>query len=248
MQGYVKLHRKIFEHPLWHEPNRRKSRFEAWAYLMSMANHKNNRFLMGRELVTVKRGQHLTSQVKLAQEWNRDRETVKSYLNLMSTEGMIEYEPSTKNTLITICNYELYQGTESDNPASKPTTNPTTDSTPSPHQISTDTNTNNNDKNDNNVKNDKNLYIYDLVKMTKDQHKKLFERLGEKQAVAMIEQFNNYIHQIGEQKAKARYKSHYHVILNWISKNEKEGAKYGRVPKTTQGNRGTEFESIGTTI
>jgi hypothetical protein len=74
----------------------------------------------------------------------------------------------------------------------------------------------------------------EFVLLTVEEHKKLTERLGETKTNTMIERLNNYIGSSGR-----RYKSHYHTILNWINKDEKEGkfneqqtepGKYSKVP------------------
>lgn len=55
----------------------------------------------------------------------------------------------------------------------------------------------------------------DHVLLTEEEYQKLKERLGEEKVSEYIEALNNYIAQIGVKKAQAKYKSHYHVILNW---------------------------------
>jgi hypothetical protein len=62
----------------------------------------------------------------------------------------------------------------------------------------------------------KKLYL-DFVYLTDDEHKKLVERLGETQTQKMIERLNNYIGSSGR-----KYKSHYHTILSWWNKDQKQ--------------------------
>lgn len=61
----------------------------------------------------------------------------------------------------------------------------------------------------------------DHVLLTEEEHQKLKERLGEEKVSEYIEALNNYIAQIGVKKAQAKYKSHYHVIMNWHRMDEK---------------------------
>lgn len=55
----------------------------------------------------------------------------------------------------------------------------------------------------------------EFVELTQEEHEKLNERLGETQTKKYIERLNGYIGQIGVAKAKNKYVSHYHTILNW---------------------------------
>lgn len=63
----------------------------------------------------------------------------------------------------------------------------------------------------------------DFVLLTDAEHDKLSARLGPKQLGDMIERLNGYIGQIGVAKANAKYKSHYHTILNWRRKDGDQG-------------------------
>ena len=51
--------------------------------------------------------------------------------------------------------------------------------------------------------------------------------MGEPAALEYIERLDGYIGQIGEQKAKARYKSHYDTMLNWYRKDLSKGGAAG---------------------
>lgn len=58
----------------------------------------------------------------------------------------------------------------------------------------------------------------DFVELTTGEHEKLQKALGDKTEY-YIERLDGYIGQIGEAKARAKYKSHYHTILNWSRKD-----------------------------
>ena len=109
MQGWIKLHRKIQEHWLYEE-KRKFSRFEAWLDLLMMANHEDSRVILGNEIVCVKRGQRITSIRKLCEKWGWSNTKVTQFLKLLETDNMIEVETDTKKTVITIVNYDFYQG------------------------------------------------------------------------------------------------------------------------------------------
>jgi len=64
----------------------------------------------------------------------------------------------------------------------------------------------------------------DYVYLTEEEYAKLADKLGEPKTRSYIDRLNGYIGQIGEKKAKGKYKSHYFVILNW-ERNDREKEK-----------------------
>ncbi|EWJ88260.1 primosome subunit DnaD, partial [Staphylococcus aureus F36683] len=146
--------RSIQNHWLFKE-KRTFSKFEAWIYLLMEANHSKAKVPIGNQIVTVERGQRLTSILTLSDLFNWSRFKVKTFLDLLESDGMLEVKTTSKYTLITIVNYDFYQSEQGRNQHQndiKPTSkqhqsniNPTSKQ----HQ----TNTNNNDNKDNNEKN-----------------------------------------------------------------------------------------------
>ncbi|ENI65022.1 DnaD and phage-associated domain-containing protein, partial [Staphylococcus aureus M0060] len=118
-------------------------------------NHSKAKVPIGNQIVTVERGQRLTSILTLSDLFNWSRFKVKTFLDLLESGGMLEVKTTSKYTLITIVNYDFYQSEQGRNQHQndiKPTSkqhqsniNPTSKQ----HQ----TNTNNNDNKDNNEKN-----------------------------------------------------------------------------------------------
>ena len=51
MDGWIKLHRELLLHDLWkYKPF---SKGQAWIDLLMLANHKNNKFFLGNEVIEV---------------------------------------------------------------------------------------------------------------------------------------------------------------------------------------------------
>ncbi|EWI38101.1 primosome subunit DnaD [Staphylococcus aureus W36553] len=152
--GWISIDRSIQNHWLFKE-KRTFSKFEAWIYLLMEANHSKAKVPIGNQIVTVERGQRLTSILTLSDLFNWSRFKVKTFLDLLESDGMLEVKTTSKYTLITIVNYDFYQSEQGRNQHQndiKPTSkqhqsniNPTSKQ----HQ----TNTNNNDNKDNNEKN-----------------------------------------------------------------------------------------------
>ncbi len=73
----------------------------------------------------------------------------------------------------------------------------------------------------------------EFVYLTKDDFNKLIEQFGTNGTRERIKTMNSYAHQIGQGKF-AKYKSHYHTLLNWARKDEKKVVDSGR-PKAERG-------------
>ncbi len=146
MSGWISIHRKLQSHWLWDEkPFDKRS---AWIDLILMANHKDNKFLLGNELVEVERGSFITSELKLSERWGWSRSKVRGFLKLLESDKMLIRKTDKKKTTLTIVNYNKYQ-------VLKTAEEPQKDRERTTEEPRKDTN--NNDNNDNNDNN--NIYI-----------------------------------------------------------------------------------------
>ena len=57
-QGWISIHRQLQSHWLWED--KPFSRGQAWVDILMLANHDDNKFLLGNELVEVKCGSFIT--------------------------------------------------------------------------------------------------------------------------------------------------------------------------------------------
>jgi hypothetical protein len=111
MQGWIKLHRKVLDNYLFQE-NRNFSKFEAWTYLLLTANHSDNKFLLGNELIELKAGQMITSELKLMDKFNWSKSKLRNFLKLLQQDNMIVKVSDTKKTTLSIVKYRDYQTQE----------------------------------------------------------------------------------------------------------------------------------------
>lgn len=79
----------------------------AWIDLLTLARHKSGMV----NQIKLNPGDILTSKVKLAQRWNRDRKWVIRMLKNLEKNGEVTQQTTTHYTLISICNWEDYQFT-----------------------------------------------------------------------------------------------------------------------------------------
>lgn len=105
--GWIKLFRATWS---WrYSPivtKRPFTRLEAWIWLISKASYQDHT----RGEILVKRGQLLTSIEQLSKVWRRDRKTVRRWVTNMQKNGEVRSERGRSWTLLTICEYETYQG------------------------------------------------------------------------------------------------------------------------------------------
>jgi hypothetical protein len=111
MEGWISLHRQIFNHWLYQE-RRVFSKMEAWIYLLLTANHEDARFALGNEIVHAKKGDVVTSEIKLMERWKWSKEKVRRFLKVLEDDGMIAKKSDRKKTVISIVNYCNYQNNQ----------------------------------------------------------------------------------------------------------------------------------------
>ncbi len=155
-QGYISLHRKVMQNFLFKE-KRAFSKFEAWLYLLMNANHTDTKVLLGNQLIDVKKGSFITSEIKLMAEFSWSKSKLRTFLSLLESQSMIEKVTDSKKTTLTIVKYSDYQEHQT---AKKPQKN----RKPTAKELRSDTDNNeNNDNKDNNENNITNPTEVELV-------------------------------------------------------------------------------------
>ena len=157
--GWIRLYRKLQECWVWEdkEPFDKRS---AWIDLLLTANHADAKLLFNGELITVQRGQILTSVRKLSVKWKWSVNKVYRFLKLLESDKMLQKESNKDRTLLTIVNYSVYQGGEYTNEYTNGNSDGYTDGSTNEYKSDTPTDTPsehkqecNNDKNVKNVNN-----------------------------------------------------------------------------------------------
>lgn len=211
------------DHWLFQE-KRKFSKFEAWVDLLLMANYKDAKTLLGSELVEIKRGSFITSELKLMERWSWSKTKVRAFLGLLESEQMIIKTSDRKKTTITLCNYSDYQTLE------------TTKKPPEDYGETTKRH-NEESKELKEVKKEK-IAVAEHVRVSQAEYDQLVDKLGEDLTQTYIERLDNYIGSKGK-----RYKSHYRTILTWVDKdNQKAG-----VNNVTPNNRGISQQTGSST-
>ena len=108
MPGWIKLPRDIVKHAIWQkeEPFCLKA---AFIDLMLLANFETHTFFFNDQGVTVKAGEIITSQEKLAARWNWNTTKVRRFLRKLKSVREIDYQTNPVMTRITLCKWGSYQ-------------------------------------------------------------------------------------------------------------------------------------------
>ena len=107
--NWVKINRSIFDNALWRdsEPFDRRS---AWIDLILMANHTDGEFIASGEIIKIPRGSLFTSSEHLGARWNWTNKRVRAYLDVLIRLNMVTRKGTHRGTLISLINYDIYQG------------------------------------------------------------------------------------------------------------------------------------------
>ena len=111
--GHINVARSIFDHPMF-DDGRPLSPREAWLWLISNAAWRPMQVMVrngrSQQLVSLERGQLTYSRSFLCKAWfwTSDK-TVRTFLARLEREGMIDIQTGQLQTVISICNYGVFQ-------------------------------------------------------------------------------------------------------------------------------------------
>lgn len=142
--GWIKLHRQITDNWIWQDAER----LRAWIDILLMVNHEDKKTLVNGQLLTIHRGERLTSITKLAIRWGWSRQRVRTFLDLLEQDGMCTSNRTTNGTTLKVSNYAEYQDFQTPNRTANVTADVTADLTADITADVTQTIINKNDKND----------------------------------------------------------------------------------------------------
>jgi len=107
MIGWVKLHRKLTENPLW--TCEKFTRGQAWVDLILLTNYKDSFFYKRGVKINVKAGQCAWSELALSARWGWSRSKIRKFLNDLEKEHQIIQQKNNVTQIVTIVNYNEYQ-------------------------------------------------------------------------------------------------------------------------------------------
>ncbi len=172
--------------------------FRVFIHLLLTANHETKKW----RGIEVKRGQRITSYQHLGQELGIGVQSVRTAIKKLILTGELTHTGNSQYSLITILNWETYQG---DNTPSN--TRPTSNQQATNKQLTT----NKNVKNDKNEKKQYGEFLNILLSV--EEHQKLTTRYGTSAIKTLIEECSTY-----QKSAGKKYSDHYATLLNWAKR------------------------------
>ncbi len=139
---YIKLYRRILNNPVVCKD---ADHFAIWVYLLLVATHTEREKIFKGKKITLNPGQLITGRIAISEKLSISQSKVQRVLKNLENEQQIEQQTSNRNRLITILNWNDYQGSEQRIEQQVNNKRTTTE-----QQVNTY-------KNDKNVKNDKNI-------------------------------------------------------------------------------------------
>lgn len=106
--GSFMVSRQIWDHPEF-KPGQFSER-EAFIWLVSEAAWKHRTVRSGRVVIDLERGQLCASLRFISKAWQWPKSRVDRFLKRLENRDMIETQTGTGQLVITICNYNKYQG------------------------------------------------------------------------------------------------------------------------------------------
>jgi predicted transcriptional regulator len=87
---------------------------KVWCYLIVTANYKPSKVMVGGRLITIERGEVLTSRARIAEVCGCSVQTVRTILNHLVEDQMIAKKSTRMATILSIVNYGRYQDYQPD--------------------------------------------------------------------------------------------------------------------------------------
>lgn len=110
--GYIKLHRKMLQNPIVCKDS---DYLSLWIYLLLNATYTEYPERFRGEKIILKPGQLITGRKKISEKLSISESKVTRIINKFIFEQQIEQQTSNENRLITILNWNEYQGSEQPN-------------------------------------------------------------------------------------------------------------------------------------
>lgn len=107
--SFIRIQRKLFKHWIWSE-DRVFSKAEAWIDMIRLAAYEPKRVLILGSLVNVPKGGIVSSERFFSIRWKWSRTKVRHFIDLLEQDGMVSRQKDQGNSIVTLSNYESYNG------------------------------------------------------------------------------------------------------------------------------------------
>lgn len=119
-KGWIKLHRKIRDNPIFNEPQL----LRLWLICLTEATHKERDQIIGKQTVHLMPGEFVTGRFDIQELYNRGlrnkdkvsgEKTVYRWLEALENGGFLTIKKTTKYSIVSIDKWDFYQGSDQDN-------------------------------------------------------------------------------------------------------------------------------------
>jgi hypothetical protein len=208
-EGWIKLHRQAKDWQWYKKP----FMFHVFFHLVMSANHEDQDW----QGINVKRGQLITGRRLLSKDTGISEKSIRTILDRLSVTKEIIVKSANKYSIITICNYDKYQPSETEyRPATgqQPASNRPAEVEILPNDVKKIPAKNVSKYVKNEKKIPKKPFGPFLNVFLSDEEKKKLTQKFNGRTEDKIEKLSLYLESTGK-----KYKSHYATILNWSRKD-----------------------------
>ena len=108
MEGWIKLHRKLIENPIFLKPEL----LQLFIYCLLKANHEAQKIIFNGQEIEIKIGQFITGRNIIAKDLKQNPITTYKRLKILENLKILNIKSNNKFSVVTVVNYGLYQSEE----------------------------------------------------------------------------------------------------------------------------------------
>ncbi len=105
MQGFIKIHRKLIDNPIY----KNSELLHLFLHCILKANFKDNEFLFNGKLIIIKRGSFITGRKELSKELNLSESKIYRYQHTLKNLKYINIQAFNKYSIIEVIHFAKYQ-------------------------------------------------------------------------------------------------------------------------------------------
>lgn len=238
-KGWISIHRKLQCHWLWGD--KPFSKGQAWIDLLLLANHEDTKFLHGGQLIDAKRGDVITSEVKLMDRWGWSKSKVRTFLEMLEKDSMIIKKADSKKTTLTIVNYGVWQDSQTakelQKDQEKTDEKPLEDRSKTADELQKDTINNVNNSNNSNNSNNDNKDISSIHRFKPPTLEEVQSYCLERNNDVDPEKWHSFYESKGWMIGKNKMKNWRAAVITWEKGDKPKSNKEVNQPAINQGNR-----------
>ena len=110
MEGFINLHRMLLDSMIFSS----QTGLKIWVWLLLKASYRKRHVSLkvgkGETIVTIERGQLIFGRYKAEEELCIDGSAIYRWIKKLEENGMVLIQTNNQYSIITICNYDSYQG------------------------------------------------------------------------------------------------------------------------------------------